>query len=103
MNFESPELDDAWHRTRWNQAEVAISKVCVCLGCETYFMPSRVKWRAPKQHSEEMLSATPLGEMTALCPNCGQELVLGDSSGYPIQNPDFVRALADYAVRMKYV
>ena len=103
MNFEESEFEDAWHRTSWNHTQVVNSKVCVCLGCENFFMPSQVKWRAPKQYSQRTLSAAPASEMTALCPNCGQELVLGDFSGYPIQDPGFLRALTDYAVRMKYV
>jgi hypothetical protein len=101
MNLQSAELDEAWGRITWNGEEVRRSTMCVCLACERYFPPSRVNWRAPKTLSEG-LSSAPLREMTARCPYCNQAAVLGDASGFPIQDRGFIAAMADLVVRMKY-
>jgi hypothetical protein len=33
------------------------------------------------------------GGMTALCPHCGMDSVIGDSLGFPADNADFLKAM----------
>jgi hypothetical protein len=60
--------------------EVRSSTVCGCFYCLDVFTPDEI---------EEWLSE----EKTALCPRCGIDSVIGDLSGYPVRNADFLKAM----------
>ena len=62
---------------------VASSKICGCFYCVSVFPPEEiVDW--------------PVVETTALCPRCGIDSVIGDTTGYPVNQPAFLRAMKDY-------
>ncbi len=64
------------HRT-----ELEKDKVCGCFDCLRIFSPSEI---------EEWVPETPDGEcVTAVCPYCGDDSIIGESSGYPI-TPEFL-------------
>ena len=66
------------HRT-FNKEEIAKSNKCGCYYCERIYNALEiVDWleRDAKQ--------------TAICPYCGETFVLGDASGYPIYDFDFI-------------
>jgi len=57
-----------------HKKEILASKVCGCFSCRKIFKPKNVIiWLKD-------------GEGTALCPFCGVDAVIGDASGYPINN-----------------
>ena len=57
-----------------HKAEIQTSKVCGCFYCKRIFEPQNVKeWLKDR-------------EWTALCPFCGIDAVIGDASGYSINN-----------------
>ncbi len=60
-----------------NDAEILDSKECVCLACRHSFSARSVSdWFNDK------------GKITALCPECGMEAVLGDASGIVLNHED---------------
>lgn len=64
-----------------HRAELENDKVCGCFDCMRIFSPSEI---------EEWVPETPDGEcVTAVCPYCGDDSIIGESSGYPI-TPEFL-------------
>ncbi len=67
--------------TKHNEQEILASETCGCLGCMATFPPGDVKeWSedADLEHPERRI------DRTAICPHCGDALLLGDHSGYQI-------------------
>jgi transcription elongation factor Elf1 len=60
--------------------EVLKSDICGCFYCTSTFQ------------AIEILEWTDEGE-TALCPNCGIDSVIGNNSGYPVSNIDFLKQM----------
>jgi len=64
-----------------HRAELEKDKVCGCFDCLRIFSPSEIK---------EWVPESPDGEcVTAVCPFCGDDSIIGESSGYPII-PEFL-------------
>jgi len=73
----------AAHRHSANhRPEVGSSKECGCFYCLTVFPPAAIS-----EWCDE--------ESTALCPKCGVDSVIGDASGYSIDE-GFLRRMRDY-------
>lgn len=66
------------HRT-FNREEIIRSNKCGCYYCERIYNASEI---------EEWLERD--AKQTAICPYCGQTFVLGDASGLPIYDFDFI-------------
>jgi hypothetical protein len=56
--------------TRANREELEASEACGCIACERIYFPSEIVGWAE--------------EVTALCPHCGADAVVGSASGIPI-------------------
>jgi hypothetical protein len=66
-----------------NQAEIEASKNCGCFFCMEIFPAEEISaWTTLQVPTAEELEAG--GALTAICPHCGSESVIGDKSGYPI-------------------
>jgi hypothetical protein len=62
-----------------HRAEIVASTRCGCFYCLATFPPGQI---------EEWVDEDRAGEgQTALCPVCGIDSVLGDRSGFPIEEP----------------
>lgn len=74
----------AAHRhTTNNRAEIEASRVCGCIYCTQMFGPMEiVAWSGLDVSSFDDPAQLDAG--TALCPRCGSESVIGDKSGYRI-------------------
>jgi hypothetical protein len=57
--------------------------MCGCFYCCQMCAPSEVEWL------EEL-------EGTALCPHCGIDSLIGSASGFPVEDPEFLRVLHDH-------
>jgi hypothetical protein len=80
--------DMAKNYSRYNRAALEKDKVCGCYCCETIFSPTEInEWCCESARGDEV---------TALCPNCGIDSVIAESSGYPI-TPDFLKTMNGYA------
>jgi len=71
------DLYDAHDRSANNKKALQNDKICGCFCCLEIFNPSEIK--------EYVIANTPIDYIgTALCPYCGIDAVLGESSEYPI-------------------
>jgi len=69
--------------TKHNEQEVLDSDTCGCLGCMAMLTPDQVtEWtdEADKGHPEDKI------DRTAVCPHCGDTMIIGDRSGYQISD-----------------
>jgi hypothetical protein len=67
-----------------NQYNLASSRVCACFYCCRIFEPCRIeKWIDDR------------GGRTAQCPHCLVDSVIGDASGYPVDDIEFLKAMHD--------
>lgn len=69
-----------------HKAEIAGSSVCGCFHCMATFPPERIT---------QWVDDTEGAGVTALCPECGIDSVIGDASGFPIQ-PMLLRRMNAY-------
>lgn len=67
-----------------HRAEIERSQLCGCFHCLETFQSSDV---------ERWLDE---GDGTALCPHCQIDSVIGSASGYPVNTPEFLKAMQDY-------
>lgn len=68
-----------------NRVEIAKSESCGCYYCLAVFLPSEILvWLTDPEGGT--------GEF-AVCPYCGMEAVLGDASGYPVTDADFLKKM----------
>jgi len=82
------ERQEILEHTTHNREEVLASKVCGCVNCLKVFPPDEVTaWNEelmeeiePTSHGHRGIRRDP----TALCPHCGEAMVLGDRSGHRI-------------------
>ena len=71
------------HCTR-NREELARSVACGCFYCLAVYPPGEVTEWIPER-GEELV--------TALCPRCGIDSVLGTASGYPVTDRAFLEGM----------
>lgn len=75
----SSDLKLAHKHSSNHRYEVMASSLCGCFYCQSTYSPDSIKeWVAD-------LSGT------AICPKCGVDSVLGDASGYPVSDQDFLK------------
>lgn len=78
--MEEKELKAAHCHCTNNYKELQKSKICGCFYCEKIFNPNEItEW-------------IPDSNLTARCPYCDIDSVIGDASGYPITK-SFLRAM----------
>lgn len=75
---------EAHKHSSHNEEELWNSIMCGCFYCQKVFAPLEVKeWIDERK-------GTGLNLRTAICPHCGIDSVLGDASGYPVVDPEFL-------------
>jgi hypothetical protein len=72
-----------------NRDQVQKSGLAGCYYCRQVYRASEV---------EEYID---VNDKTAVCPRCGIDAVLGDASGLPITNTDYMRSISIYAFGSK--
>ena len=82
--FDEPTLVTAHQHCFQNRDEVLSSELCGCFYCLATFTPAEiVDW---------LTEVTPNTGVTAFCPKCGIDAVLGSRAGYPL-TMDFLAAM----------
>ena len=81
MAFAAETLTAAAQHGPHNRQEIGQSSVCGCFYCCQTFSPG---------HIERWLSE---GSGTAVCPECEIDSVIGSASGYPVDDPAFLKAM----------
>jgi hypothetical protein len=67
--------------TSHNEQEVLASDTCGCLGCMATCKPDEIaEWRDDSGRSRPRRGR----DRTAICPHCGDALIIGDGSGHRI-------------------
>lgn len=85
------ELLQAIEHTTSNRAQLESSTICGCCSCLEIFAPQEVVAWTGLDISSFDDPASAQGE-TALCPRCGSEALIGDSTGVAI-TADFLRRM----------
>lgn len=77
-----------------NRDEIARSETCGCFYCLEVFPPMDVRdWIDVNGHEEGPPRRGDRTPATALCPRCGIDSVLGSASGFPVDDPEFLRRM----------
>ena len=84
----------AHKHSRNNKAEIEKSKVCGCFYCSAIFPPDKITSRHWIDKSGNLDKD---GEnATALCPYCGIDSVIGDASGFPVNDFGFMLVMGQH-------
>lgn len=82
------ELLAAFRYTSNNWTQIGGSTLCGCCSCVEIFPADEVTtWTG--LDFEHIDDEAAVAQQTAVCPRCGEEAVIGDKSGFPI-NPHFL-------------
>ena len=80
------DLKAAHEAARYNKDKLAHDSKCGCFYCLKIFSPSEIEDWCPELDEDE--------EVTAVCPYCGIDSVIGESSGFPITQ-EFLQVMHD--------
>lgn len=73
-----------------HRAEIEASRLCGCFQCRQTFLPDEiVAWTGWRPEDLDLALDGAPDHLTALCPRCGSETVIGDASGFAI-DADFL-------------
>lgn len=84
-----------------NRLEVERSESCACFHCFARFSPTDIcLWKDSDDPNDEDPGAlrddtSPFHGMTAICPRCKYDSVIGSASGFELSD-EFLRSLYDY-------
>ncbi len=81
--FSAEYIDKAHKATLYNEKDILSSEVCTCFYCGYQFDANTEK------DLEWWDVDNPEGK-TLTCPKCGIDVVIGESSGFPITDKDFI-------------
>lgn len=70
-----------------NRTEIGSSSICGCFHCcKSFAAKDVVTWIKERKG----------GDDTAMCPHCGIDSVIGDASGYPVTDDEFLHQMKAY-------
>ncbi len=78
----------AHNSTIFHEKEVLASHICTCFYCGHQFDPS-------KEEQPYWLDETNPQGKTLACPMCCIDCIIGDASGFPVTDPDFIMACTE--------
>ncbi len=88
MKQNSEDVILAHEYSSCNKIALKSDKVCGCFYCCEIYSPDEIN-----EYGKEY--NCPPGEATALCPYCGVDSVIGESSGFPITK-EFLQRMYEY-------
>lgn len=80
-------LENAHKRSSCHKTELLQSDVCGCFYCLKVFKPTDIS---------EWTKAYDFEEQTAFCPFCRIDSVIGDKSGFPVSDKNFLNTMHTY-------
>lgn len=88
MKYSKKQLERAHLYSSNHKPELEKDSICGCFDCLTIFHPSEIK--------EWVIASTPIDwRGTAICPYCGVDAIIGESSGLPIEK-EFLAAMHEH-------
>jgi len=96
MAWNIEELKAAHGHCIRNREEIGRSTSCGCFHCYVVFRPAEIVDWAVDRVEEGPLDCSDWKEVTATCPRCSHDTVLGDACGYPVTDPAFLRAMHNH-------
>ena len=85
----SPDFIKQAHKaTIFHEKDILASSVCTCFYCGYQFDPH-------KEEDLEWLDETNPKGKTLVCPMCGIDCIVGDASGFPVTDDDFIKACTE--------
>jgi hypothetical protein len=84
VSFDAALLEAAHEHCFGNEVEVCASECACCIACAIAFPAKLVRETAPQRGSDGP---------TVFCPVCAFDTVVGDRSGYPVDDPEFITAM----------
>lgn len=87
MKWMKEDLEKAHLFSLSNKKQISQSKICGCFYCGFVF---------PAADLTDDDWTIDVGGPTALCPSCMIDSVIGDASGYPIEDERFMSAMNQY-------
>ncbi|WP_266206413.1 cytoplasmic protein [Pontibacter kalidii] len=86
MKYSIDFLLKAHNHCHSHKVEVLASEMCVCFYCQNTFSPNEIKeWFEESD-----------GRVTAVCPKCNIDSVLGSKSGLPLTDKEFIDEMTEY-------
>lgn len=76
-----------------NREEIERSTSCGCFYCRRTFLPSEIEDWTDEHAITGPGGARSTRGLTALCPRCGIDSVLGSASGLPVAEPGFLERM----------
>ena len=86
-----PAIEAHSHSSR-NGSELRKSDRAGCFYCCSIFRPSEIRDWVDEGKDANLLDE-PRDGSTALCPKCGIDSVIGDASGFPVRDQDFLKEM----------
>ena len=82
MDYDVEKLQEAHAHTKDNEIEILSSQECGCIFCRSHFSARAVNdWDDSNMHTQ------------ALCPECGMPSLIGDASGFPVTDKEFLKQM----------
>ena len=82
--YSISELVNAGRFSNNRRSDLIRCSLCGCYKCETLFMANDIQWKKTYDMADK-----------AVCPFCGSDAILGESSSYPL-NKEFLKAMKKY-------
>ncbi|MCI8914627.1 MAG: cytoplasmic protein [Lawsonibacter sp.] len=82
--MDNYDLKAAHNAARFNRDTLVQAGKCGCFYCLKIFTPLEIEEWCPEEEDGE--------EVTAICPHCGVDSVIGDNCGFPITQ-EFLAAM----------
>jgi hypothetical protein len=86
--FSAETIEAAHKATIFHEKDIMASSVCTCFYCGYQFDPHKEK------DLEWWDETNPKGR-TLACPMCGIDCIVGDASGFPVTDQDFIMACTE--------
>ena len=96
--WSDAQIKDAWMHLRKNWGEVRRSANCICIQCGHRFGANEIgEWLNKKPKGYKSESQPTNDESEPCCPHCRMDYVLGDASGFPVDDEEFFKAMRENA------
>jgi len=81
----SHKKEDVLKHTKGNHEELLAGESCACLGCCSIFPADEIREWLDEIDGDHVKQV----DRTAICPHCGEALLIGDHGGYEINDTFF--------------